>query len=217
MSIVRLAFLALLMAPLMACASTFTLSENRGLLKEEITRLPSVKPVPLRVTIKVEAPELAAGQKPGRMGDPSFNLEYPAREMLEQAVQATVVRWFGDNNQAHNSAHLEIRLHTLIWDEYTDVFMWRPVVEVDIELRAENDSRTFVQQVFSSGKQKGEWLRKFWGPITNEHPPQYTRLIYRAMLLALDKAMADLAQHLTAVPGPSPSPTQRKPAPTASP
>lgn len=217
MGLLRLALLVLLSAPLMARASTLTVPANRGLLDEEIARLPPVKPIPLNVMIKVDAPELAAGQKPGRTGDPSFNLEYPAREMLEQAVQAAVVRWFGDNNQVRDSVRLEVRLHTLIWDEYTDVFMWRPVVQVEIELRAENDSRAFVQQVFSSGKQKGGWLRKFWGPITSEHPPQYTRLIYRAMLLALDKAMADLAQHLTAEPTPSSSSAQRNISPNAPP
>jgi hypothetical protein len=202
MSLSRLAFLIFLSAPLMACASTLTVSADRGFLEEEVARLPPVKPVPLRVTIKVEAPELAAGQKPGRTGDPSFNLEYPAREMLEQVTQAAVARWFRDGNQDYGPVHLEVRLHTLIWDEYTDVFMWRPVAQVEIELRAENDSRTFVQEIYSSGKQKGEWLRKLWGPITNEHPPQYTRLIYRAMLLALDKAMADLAQRKLAPAAP---------------
>lgn len=217
MSISRLAFLVLLSAPLMACASILTVPVNRALLTEEVARLPPVKPVPVRVTIKVDAPELTAGQKPGRTGDPSFNLEYPAHEMLEQATQAAVVRWSSDSNQAHDSVRLEVRLHTLIWDEYTDVFMWRPVVQVEIELRAENDSRTFVRQVYSSGKQKGEWLRKFWGPITNQHSPQYTRMIYRAMLIALDKAMSDLAQHLVAPPTPSLPPAQHNTAPTTPP
>lgn len=214
MSISRFAFLVLLSAPLMACASTLTVPADRGFLEEEVARLPPVKPIPLRVTIKVDAPELAAGQKPGRMGDPSFNLEYPAHEMLEQATQATVVRWFGDSKKTRESVYLEIRLRTLAWDKYTDVLVWRPVVQVEIELRVEDDSRTLAQQVYSSGKQKGEWVKDFAGQtmITKEHRPQYSRLIYRALLVALDKAMADLAQRLTAEPALS-SPAQRKPAP----
>lgn len=219
MNISRLVFLILLSAPLMACASTVTVSANRGFLEEEVARLSPVKPIPLRVTIKVDAPELAAGQKPGRMGDPSFSLEYSAREMLEQATQATVVRWFADNKQARDSVRLEIRLRTLAWDKYTDVLVWRPVVQVEIDLRAENDSRTLAQQVYSSGKQKGEWVKDFAGQtmVTKEHRPQYTRMIYRAMLIALDKAMAELAQRLTAESALSPSPAQRKPAQAAPP
>lgn len=216
MNILRLTFLALLSVPLMACASALTLSANRVLLEEEVARLPPVKPIPLRVTIKIEAPEHAAGQKPGRTGEPSFNLEYPAREMLEQATQAVVVRWFGDNNQVRDSMRLEVRLHSLVWDKYRDVLVWRPVVQVEIALRAENDSRTLIQQIFSSGKQKGDWVKDFSGQtmITKEHQPQYTRLIYRALLIALDQAMADVAQRLTSPPV-SPAPLeQRRPAPT---
>lgn len=214
MSVSRLAFLFLLSTPLMACASTLTVSADRGLLEEEVARLSPVKTVPLPVTIKVDAPELATGQKPGRTGEPSFNLEYSAREMLKQATQAAVERWFGDDNQTHDSVRLEVRLHTLIWDKYRDVLVWRPVVQVEIELHVKDDSRTFVQQIYSSGKQKGEWVKDFAGQtmITKEHRPQYTRLIYRALLIALDKAMADLAQRLTAEPALS-SPAQRKPAP----
>jgi len=209
MSNLRLAFLILLSAPLMACASTLTLSSNHGLLEEEIARLPPVEPIPLGATIKVDAPELATGQKPGYTGDPSFNLEYPAREMLEQAVQAEISRWFRNDSQDRNSVRLDVRLYSLLWDEYTDVFMWRPVVTAEVELRAENDSRTLVQQVFSSGKQKGEWLSKYWGPINSNFPPQYTRMIYRALLIALDKAMAEVAQNLAAGSVPSLVPKQQ--------
>jgi hypothetical protein len=184
----------------MACASTLSISADRALLEEEIKRLTpaSFKLVPMRVTIKVDAPELAAGQKLGRTGEPSFDLKYPAREMLEQVAQASAVRWFGNNSQSDNSASLEVRLHRLTWDKYRDVLVWRPVVHVEIELRAEIDSQALVQQVFSSGMQKGEWVKDFAGQtmITKEHNPQYTHLIYRAMLLALDKAMADLAQRI---------------------
>jgi hypothetical protein len=182
----------------MACASTLTVSADRGLLAEEVARLPPVKPISLRATIKVDAPELATGQKPGRTGDPSFNLEYPAREMLEQTAQAAVSRWFQNDSQDRDSVRLEVHLQKLIWDEHTDVFKWRPVVQAEVELHAAKDSQTFVQQIFSSGKQKGDWLKKFWGPTNNDFPPQYTRLIYRALLAALDKAMADVAQRLTA-------------------
>ena len=209
MNVLRLASLIFLSTLLMACASTLTLSPNRGLLEEEIPNLPPAKPISLRATVKVDAPELATGQKPGRTGDPSFNLEYPAREMLEQAAQAAVSRWFQKDDQDRGSARLEVRLQKLTWDEYTDVFMWRPVVQVEVELKAVSDSRIFSQQIFSSGKQKGDWLRKFWGPINNDFPPQYTRMIYRAMLIAIDKAMADVAQRLTGPAAPSLSPTQR--------
>lgn len=211
MRILRLALQILLSAPLMGCASTLTLSADRGFLEEEVARLPSVRPVPLQVTIKVDAPELATGQKPGRTGDPSFNLEYPAREMLEQTVEAEVGRWFQNDSQVPGLMRLEVRLHSLMWDKYTDVLVWRPVVGAEVELHAANDSRTLVHQVFSSGKQKGEWVKDFAGQtmITKEHQPQYTRLIYRVMLIALDKAMAELSQRLTAISVPSQAPAQQ--------
>ncbi len=198
MSNLRLTFLILLSALLMACASALTLSSNHGLLEEEIARLPPVKPIRLRATLTVDASEFATGQKPGLTGDPSFSLEFPAREMLEQAAQAEISRWFRNDTQDRNSVRLDVRLHSLLWDKYTDVLVWRPVVSAEVELHAENDSRTLVRQVFSSGKQKGEWVKDFEGQtmITQEHQPQYTRMIYRSLLIALDKAMADVAQQL---------------------
>jgi len=199
--------------PTIGCATTVDVSPDNAILKEEVARLPPSNAVPFNVSIEIQAPVVAAGHKPGRVGEPkNLLLNYTAYQLANDAAYVCVQRWFGGTTSVNGKNRLSIKKIDLVYDEYTDTFAWRAVIEVNIEIQAIYGSEKSFNKSYSSGRLKGDWKRS-----TTERNDQYTRLIYRALLIALDKAMAELAQRLTASPTPSPIPTQRKLAPTAPP
>ena len=218
----RISAAALLILSVTGHASTLKVTADSGVLSEETARLPPIKQVAANVSVEINAPEIGTGRKPTT--PPVFGLfalEFPAREMLEDSARMSVKRWFiPSTSEKGRNILLSITLQQLDHSLNTDVGMWRPTTRVDLDVTAKDPSgKIILQAVFSSDVQLGEWVKSSWGQrfLTKEHLPRYTHMIYRALLIALDKAMADLAQRLTAEPALSPSPAQRQPAPAASP
>ncbi|BAV33064.1 hypothetical protein SCL_0744 [Sulfuricaulis limicola] len=112
--------------------------------------------------------------------------------MVKEVADAEVARWFQRSNEADPVVTLELRIHDVAFDRLTDVTQWRAVISTEIAVRAHDSSYIYVDSLFSSGAQRGEWIKDYIGIGSEKHPPEYTRLIYRTLLIALDKALADL-------------------------
>lgn len=182
-------------------AATLKITADSAILAEEAARLPSVQPVSVDLSIEIKAPETGTGRKPTtRPVFGLFELEFPAREMLEESARVSAQRWFKpDTNGKSQAVRLSIRLQDLDHGLNTDVGMWRPTTRADVDMIAsEAKGGIILQAVFSSDRQLGEWVKSSWGQrfLTKEHRPRYTHMVYRAFLIALDKAMADLVLHV---------------------
>jgi hypothetical protein len=197
----RISAVTLLILSAMGQASTLKVTADSSILSEETARLPPIKQVAVNVSVEINAPEIGAGRKlttPPVFG--LFALEFPARDMLQESAQACMKRWFvpatgGKNRSIVLSVTLRQFDHALI----SDVGMWRPTTRADLDVTASDPKGGIIlQATFSSDRQLGEWVKSSWGQrfLTKEHQPRYTHMIYRAFLIALDKAMADLVLHV---------------------
>lgn len=205
----------LLTFPVIGHASTLKVVADNTILAEEAARLPPVKPVAVNVSIEINAPEIGTGRKPTTLPVFGlFELEFPAREMLEESSQIEMKRWFvSATGEKSRSIVLTITLRQFDHALISDVGMWRPTTRADLDVTASDpNGKILLQAMFSSDVQLGEWVKSRWGQkfLTKEHLPRYTHMIYRAFLIALDKAMAEVAQRLPATTSESsPPPEQR--------
>jgi hypothetical protein len=191
----RIFCILILLMPTVGCATSIHISSDYVILKEESAHLPPVNSTPFSVSIEIEVPTIATARKPGRVGEPrNLSLDYAAYQLLSDVAQICAQRRFSGTTLPNERFRLLIKKTDVVYDEYTDTFAWRPVIEVNIEAQAIYGSDKSFSKNYSSGRLKGDWKRS-----TTERNEQYTRLIYRAMLIVIEKAMADLAQRVTAL------------------
>jgi hypothetical protein len=174
------------------CTTTIHVTPDNRILVEEAAQLPSARPVPLSVSVEIKVPVIAAGRKPGRIGEPrDLILDYHAYQLVKDAANVCTKRWFSKAKTSSKQYEITIHASDLVYDQYTDVLAARSVIRVDLSIEAKHDSKIYFNNKYSSGILKGD-LRTI---NTERHvTEQYTRLIYRALLNTIDKAMADLAE-----------------------
>ncbi len=185
---------AALVLLLSGCAATeVRVSPNAGVLAEEVARMPAADRIAHDVAVQVHAPE----QMDVRGGGRRSTLKIPANRMLMEAAHAVMRRWFqGEGTGARPT--IKASLLGLKWWQAPDMGKQQAVVEAELSVCvAHGDPDPFCVRVYS-GRQRGEMVKVgAWSSYDEDLARlHYDRVIYRAFLVALDKAMADIAARI---------------------
>jgi hypothetical protein len=169
-------------------------------LNTALTALPTPTLMPVSMRFQLEDPSLgvlASGESspPGPGGGPDFRLSYPAAEMLQRAGEATVTRWTVPDGQSGKPIILTAKLTRLYYHSVSNYFnRAQALVAVTVHVRATYLSKMILDTTYESGKQYSEPF-----PIGVHHgvgerfEQHFSETVYKALLIALDNAMADLA------------------------
>jgi hypothetical protein len=187
-----------LVLPGTGCATTLKLAPDSIVPPAIVSEWAPSEVLKHRVTIKIEAAEIAVARKYWE-DQPSLRnihaLEYPARQMLTEAAEICAKRWFAETNIGSDSSGLLliVSIRDLIYNMGTDVFAWFPITEAHIAVNSMNAKRSIYRSETTSGRLSGKHAK-----TSNDHErvTQYTHMIYRALLIAVDKAMVDVILHV---------------------
>lgn len=168
-------------------------------LNAEVATLPAAGPIKAGASFHSEmTPEvlLSGGTSKELTGAP-FRLAYPAGKMLQQAGDAATQRWFASREGIDNGKEIAIkgRIEDLYYHDVSmDPGTSRALVAVRIHILATQGKKILVDEVYESGRQYGAYFKAGVGlrGTGEQYETQYSRTVYKALLVALDKAMADV-------------------------
>ena len=188
-----------LILPISGCATTLKLVPDNRVPHAIVSEWAPPEVLQGRVTIKIEAPEIAVARNQFSLKS-IRTLEYPARQMLTEVADICAKRWFAEVNIGSGSADLLLvmSIRDLVYDKGTDIHVWYPITEAHVTVNVMDAGLITYWSESTSGKQIGNNVKDFRGQtsVTQEHYTQYTRMVYRALLLAVDKAMVDVILHV---------------------
>lgn len=190
-------------------------------LNAALAALPPV-PAPLSVLVSIQTEGrtqdiLVSGESlPPNSGGPDFRLSYPAVEMLQRVGEATVTRWAAADRKSGKPIILTTKLTRLYYHSVSNYFnRAQALVAVTLHVRATYASKVILDSNYESGKQYSEpFPIGVHHGVGNSFEKHFSQTVYKSLLITLDKAMIELAQHFTAS---SSTPIQHNLTPTALP
>lgn len=179
---------------LSACNPLVTLQGKSEDLDTEITNRPTTQRIKANVSFHAEN-----GQETFVEGYTSkmshFKLIYPSRKMLQQAGEASIRRWFMSQEASPRAIIISARIENMYYNDVTDV--WNKVkalIDVKVHVRAVVSKEILMDKTYDSGKQYSDFFKiGLRLGVGEQYETQYSRTLYKALLVTLDQAMLDVA------------------------
>lgn len=166
-------------------------------LNYELANLPKIKPIRKNVFFQVKPDQREARLK-GHTSEAGsrFELTYPAGKMLQSAGDAAAQRWFvEDATNAQKKVEIVAQVEDLYYNDVPDTGKDLAVIAVKIHIQVLVDKHILLENTYDSGKQYSE--RFNIGMIVGageSYEKYFSRTIYKAMLVSLDKAMQAITE-----------------------
>jgi hypothetical protein len=179
---------------LSACHPVVTLQGRLEDLETEVIHRPIVQPIKANVSFRAEN-----GQEiliKGYTSETShFDLVYPAKNMLQQAGEVSIKRWFMPRaSDQQRAIDISAKIEHMYYNDVTDV--WNKVkalVAIKVHVHAVAGQEVLLDKVYDSGKQYGDYFKiGLRLGVGEQYETHYSRTAYKALLIALDQAMQDI-------------------------
>lgn len=189
-------FIALLIF-IAGCQLTLNVRSDSAFLDKETEQLAFRKAIPISAKIIIQ--DDMNGVTPhiytSKVGTP-FTISLPYSEMINKASHATVERWF-QQDSGSKDVYIFAELVDLFYFNHTDVGSNRPVIALKLQVTVKQGNHVLHEGIYESGSIKGEKFgMTFFVGVGDKFEEFYSRAVYKAMLVALDKSMPDILAKL---------------------